>query len=59
MCNKSNDILVIYKELIKIFDSYKTLSRKQKLEIINKLSDKEKEHIKQIITIIQENLNIE
>ncbi len=59
MFNKSNDIIIIYKELIKIFNSYETLSEKQKQEILNKLSDKDKEIIKKIIKTIQENLDFE
>lgn len=59
MFNKSNDIIIIYKELIKIINSYETLSEKQKQEILNKLSDKDKEIIKKIIKTIQENLDFE
>lgn len=59
MLNKNNDIIVIYKEMIKIFNSYETLSEKQKQEILNKLSDKDKEIIKKIIKTIQENLDFE
>lgn len=59
MFNKSNDMIIIYKELIKIFNSYETLSEKQKQEILNKLSDKDKEIIKKIIKTIQENLDFE
>lgn len=59
MLNKNNDIIVIYKEMIKIFNSYETLSEKQKQEILNKLSDKDKEIIKKRIKTIQENLDFE
>lgn len=59
MLNQNNDIIVIYKEMIKIFNSYETLSEKQKQEILNKLSDKDKELIKKIIKTIQENLDLE